>query len=588
MSVITVTNTADFGQGSLRDAISQAQAGDTIRFAPSLANQTIAVTGRQLHIDKDLTIDGANAPNLKISGNQRNRVFFVSQAGTNGAKGGRFTLKNLTVSDGFIANDRGGAIDVRDGGTLTVDNVQFYNNVSKAGAISARKNTTVTVLNSKFDGNDGATLNTGLVGGVSPTSGAISVLHESKLTVKNSEFTNNKGNHGGAVGALFTETLVENSTFLNNIGTGFGGGLYVDGASVPTKDKYMAEGKSQNTPGRNIVVRNSRFEGNSAVAFGGGIAIWGYDHDYVTIEDSTIVKNEVSKAPNGTSKGGGIRLSGFTNIKNTVISNNTSQSEGGGLWFDGGVPINVTDSQFSGNKAAGSDGNGSGGAIYNGLWNSQINVSNTNFNGNFAGSDAGAIFTLHRKSASIKNSIFDGNTAGNGSLNQQSNMDVFGGAANNYLRSPNKTLIQGDNLSNELKGGGGSDRLHGGDGNDSLFGGGGDDVLIGGKGNDILMGQDGNDVLVSTSGQDSLTGGAGKDTFVINNTDGYAILKDFKRVNDILQLPGTAANYNLSATTKNGASGVGVFNEQNGNLVAFIENAPLNVLSLTANYVKYV
>src|ERR1700759_2971135 len=63
----TVTNTADSGAGSLRDAITASVAGDTINFAPSLNGQTITLTGGPLTIDHTLTISGPGAGNLTIT-----------------------------------------------------------------------------------------------------------------------------------------------------------------------------------------------------------------------------------------------------------------------------------------------------------------------------------------------------------------------------------------------------------------------------------------------------------------------------------------------------------------------------------------
>jgi hypothetical protein len=104
MSNITVTTNADSGAGSLREAIAQAQPGDTIQFDSSLANQTITLTSGGFAISNNLTIDGAGAPGLTISGNNATRIFGVDQGGTN------FTLKNLTLADAFLPNDFGGAI----------------------------------------------------------------------------------------------------------------------------------------------------------------------------------------------------------------------------------------------------------------------------------------------------------------------------------------------------------------------------------------------------------------------------------------------------------------------------------------------
>jgi len=52
--------------------------------------------------------------------------------------------------------------------------------------------------------------------------------------------------------------------------------------------------------------------------------------------------------------------------------------------------------------------------------------------------------------------------------------------------------------------------------NDSLKGGGGDDTLIGKAGDDILKGFDGDDILIGGAGKDILTGGSGADTFGFN------------------------------------------------------------------------
>src|SRR5690349_20387724 len=64
---LTVTNTNDSGPGSLRQAIADAQSGDTITFASGLHGQTISLTSGQLAISRDLTINGPGAGQLAIS-----------------------------------------------------------------------------------------------------------------------------------------------------------------------------------------------------------------------------------------------------------------------------------------------------------------------------------------------------------------------------------------------------------------------------------------------------------------------------------------------------------------------------------------
>ena len=69
-SAVTVTSTADSGAGSLRKALGSVCVDGTIRFAPALAGQTITNLSA-LTIGKNVTIDGADAPGLAISGGGR-------------------------------------------------------------------------------------------------------------------------------------------------------------------------------------------------------------------------------------------------------------------------------------------------------------------------------------------------------------------------------------------------------------------------------------------------------------------------------------------------------------------------------------
>jgi hypothetical protein len=107
---IMVTNTNDSGSGSLRQAIFDATYepgpafGDTIKFDPSLAGQTITLT-TQLGIDQDLTIDGSGLnPPVVLSGGDTSRImqiiFFAN-----------VTISNLTFTQG-VSSDDGGAIEV--------------------------------------------------------------------------------------------------------------------------------------------------------------------------------------------------------------------------------------------------------------------------------------------------------------------------------------------------------------------------------------------------------------------------------------------------------------------------------------------
>ena len=110
-ATITVINSADGGPGSLRQALVDANDGDTINFDASL--HFVAVVTTELVVDKSVTISGPGAANLFLDNYELNRVFHITNAVT-------VSISGLTIIDG-VASDRGGGI-LNDHSTLTVSN----------------------------------------------------------------------------------------------------------------------------------------------------------------------------------------------------------------------------------------------------------------------------------------------------------------------------------------------------------------------------------------------------------------------------------------------------------------------------------
>jgi CSLREA domain-containing protein len=99
-ATLTVTKTADTNDGmcdvdcSLREAITAAASGDTIVFSSLFDTpRTVVLAGSQLVINKDLTIAGAGADRLTVSGNGQSRVFHVQTSA-------RLTLSGMTITGG--------------------------------------------------------------------------------------------------------------------------------------------------------------------------------------------------------------------------------------------------------------------------------------------------------------------------------------------------------------------------------------------------------------------------------------------------------------------------------------------------------
>jgi hypothetical protein len=87
-------------------------------------------------------------------------------------------------------------------------------------------------------------------------------------------------------------------------------------------------------------------------------------------------------------------LVGPAKVNRTQVINNAADMKGGGLYYDGRTPINITDSLFSLNKATSST-SGMGGAIFDAQSETYANISGTRFEKNFAGFDGGAIFGVN-------------------------------------------------------------------------------------------------------------------------------------------------------------------------------------------------
>src|SRR5262245_16147930 len=205
--ILTVTSTDDHGPGTLRQAIADATAGDTIAFDLSYP-ATITLTSGHLAIHKNLTIEGPGAQSLKVSGNHSSLAFFVDP-------GVSVTIAGLTIAD-----SNGGIRNA--GGTLAVTDCTISGNKvdaigSGGGILNAG---TLTVTGSTFFDNhaDGGT------GGAISSSGLVT-------TLTSCTFSDNQAIAGGAlylVGAAAAQLTLTNSTLSDNHATAGGNGGGID------------------------------------------------------------------------------------------------------------------------------------------------------------------------------------------------------------------------------------------------------------------------------------------------------------------------------------------------------------------------
>src|SRR5215212_177595 len=312
----TVTNNADSGTGSLRQAIIDADTttgvADTINFATSVSGQTITLTSSQLPTITDgagLTIDGGST-NITISGANQVRVFEVGSDA-------KLTLSNLAVADGAVS-DSGGAILNR--GTLEVSNSTLSGNSARFGFGGGIFNEvgTVRVITSTISDNSA----TYRGGGILNNGGTLEVI---KSTLSGNSSEGNSGTGGGIYNQSGTAT-VSNSTISGNRSSTYAGGIF-NGADT-------------------VRVINSTISGNSSTeGAAGGI----FNGGTVSLINSTLSDNS---SPYG---GGGILNYGTLEVSKSTLSGNSASVSGGGIGIFGGT-VSLINSTLFGNSAA--DGSG--------------------------------------------------------------------------------------------------------------------------------------------------------------------------------------------------------------------------------------
>jgi hypothetical protein len=199
-TTILVSNTNDNGPGSLRQALVDANDGETID-ATGISGVITLITG-ELLVDKSVTIEGAGADLLAIDGNATGHVFQIGSGET-------VAISGLTIRNG--QGNFGGGILNGAGATLTITNSTLTGNTGAFGG-GIFNSGTLTIVNSTVSSN---TASEG-AGAYNDGAGA--------LTTTNSTFSGNAAGGGGA--SLNLGTLqIANSTVSGNTAN-FAGGIF--------------------------------------------------------------------------------------------------------------------------------------------------------------------------------------------------------------------------------------------------------------------------------------------------------------------------------------------------------------------------
>jgi len=324
-TTITVTNGNDSGSGSLRQALADANDGDTIEFDPALNGQTVTLTSGELVVADSITISGPGPTLLAVSRNSQSpnfRILHIQPDHT-------VAISGLTISNGNLINVSGAGI-FNDQSTVTITNCVISGNATdsppsiQCGGGGIYNNGALSLNNSTVTDNS-------VTGPFAYGGGGI--LTSGSLTVNQCSITNNIGDRYG--GGILGSALIQNSTISGNYTGGY--------------DHSDADGAGLS--GEGFIIQNSTISGNSALAFGlfggHGGAIYGGG----IITNCTISGNTTNRQPGGIYAISPVELThtilnsgqNIVNVGTTVTSHgyNISSDNGGGFLTGPGDQINT-------------------------------------------------------------------------------------------------------------------------------------------------------------------------------------------------------------------------------------------------------
>lgn len=322
LSCVSAENVTINNETSIQETINSVNDSSVITLNPGIYQEN------NINIAKNLTIQGnGSAEEVVIDGNKAGVIFNIPAKVS-------VTFYNITFTNAYVSSNEGfgGVIDSTLGGTVTVENCNFYNNTvtrNNGGAIS--------------------------VAGTTYREQGRTITDYGYLYVTNCVFIGNSAGHdGGALTTIRGNMYVTNSTFKNNSAVRDGGAVRVGIYSTGTFTSCL-------------------FENNHADEWGGALYNWPGE---LTVRDCIINNNSAGIS------GGAIITSGPITITNSVITNNYAGETGGAISISEESPEIPSQATVNNNL------------IYNNtakdgqdIYVEHTTARNSDFNGNYWGTD---------------------------------------------------------------------------------------------------------------------------------------------------------------------------------------------------------
>ena len=399
LATFTVTNLADAGAGSLREAVSFANANsgaDDIVFANGIVG-TIELTSGELEVTDSLTITGPGRDELTIDAQHDSRLIDFSAPSGDLTLGGLNLINGQTTDDATAFNDtsqNGGGIRFASSGTLSLISSQVFNSLTLGSGVDGGGifvgSGNINLTNSSVSNNSSLG---GQGGGIFSAGGAV-VLSDSSVS---SNVTDSDG--GGIYSSAGSVSLTSSSVVGNQTTNGNGGGISIGSGSLVTNESSSISDNSASSYGggisigsgfslaepNSITIESSAIYGNRART-GGGISARSTD---ITLNHSTLNNNV------GTNRVGGIEINGGSITLNRAELN---QNNGRGI-FANSTDISITDSTV--------DRNDGGGILARA---SRVNISRSTLSNNVS-QDSGAAFLSIESTLNLASSTVSGNVS---------------------------------------------------------------------------------------------------------------------------------------------------------------------------------
>ena len=324
----TVSTTVDSGSGSLREAVSLANANpgvDTIDF--SVVAGTIIDLASELLITESVTISGptaGNAGSVILDGGGANRHINADFPSINGHI---VTLENITLENGKYDSTGIAYGPLIGGGAVVVQNADL-------------------VLNHSLISNNSTTgLNNNAVGGGIHVINGDAIL---TLSTVSGNSTTGIAAEGGGLSVSNGNVTLTQSTLSGNSTIGYfakGGGLSLINGNITLTQSTLsgnsttgtnANGGGLSVVNGNVTLTQSTLSGNSSTgtnAIGGGIAVNG---GYTTLKQSTVFDNHSAFGAAGLAVD--LNVINTVSLTNSILSGNTNSSTGTGGNLDDAAP----------------------------------------------------------------------------------------------------------------------------------------------------------------------------------------------------------------------------------------------------------